>query len=195
MSEKQGTKVWCDVETTGTRNSDEILEIAVVITDDDHNILGSMTAPIGDADVSKIDDPYVQDMHEGSGLLEEIRNLEPGTNLRADIEQLVCELILTYCEPQQASLAGNSIKFDHRMLSNNMPKVLDVLHYRTIDVSSLRREFRDRTGGAVEGKKPDCPHRALGDVLACMKEHKDLFEAYDAWVIEKHMAEQGQKGK
>ena len=186
MSEKQGTKVWLDVETTGIDNHDEILEIAVVITDDANEILGSMSAVVADADVSKIDHERPQQMHESSGLLEEISNIEPGTNLRADVEQLVCEFILTYCEPQQACLVGNSIQFDQRMLRNNMPKILDVLHYRLIDVSTLRRIVRDETRGEVEAEKPDCPHRALGDVLACMKEYKNLLKAYNEWVINEH---------
>jgi oligoribonuclease len=134
--------VWIDCEMTGLDlAADALIEVAVLVTDYDLNVLGDgidlVIAPPPGA-LEQMGD-FVRDMHTGSGLLAE---LEHGIPL-ADAEQQVLEFISGYVkEPRKAALAGNSVGTDRTFLVRDMPRVEAHLHYRNVDVSSIKELVR-----------------------------------------------------
>jgi len=163
--------VWIDCEMTGLDVAiDELVEVAVVITD--YNLV-----PV-DAGFSIVIKPdkaawenmgeFVTAMHRESGLLEEIAN---GVAL-ADAEYAVNEYILKFVSTAgTAPLAGNTIGTDRTFLAKYMPRVDSHLHYRSIDVSSIK-ELSRRWFPRVYFNAPakNGGHRALADILESIRE-------------------------
>jgi oligoribonuclease len=163
--------VWIDCEMTGLNVAiDELVEVAVVITDYD-------LVPV-DAGMSIVIKPsaaalsnmgeFVTQMHTSSGLIEEMPH---GVSL-ADAEFAVNEYIVQYVpNPRSAPLAGNTIGTDRTFLAKYMPRVDAHLHYRSIDVSSIK-ELSRRWFPRVYFNAPakDGGHRALADILESIRE-------------------------
>jgi oligoribonuclease len=163
--------VWIDCEMTGLDvEIDELVEVAVVITDFDLNILDPGFTIVIKPDQSALDNmgDFVRDMHTKSGLLEAIAD---GVSL-ADAEFAVHEYILKFVPAeQQAPLAGNTIGTDRTFLAKYMPRVDRHLHYRNVDVSSIK-ELSRRWFPRVYFNAPakDGGHRALADILESIRE-------------------------
>ena len=163
--------VWIDCEMTGLDLTvDELVEVAVVITDYDLKLVDPGFAIVINPDQSALDNmnDFVRNMHESSGLINEIPN---GVSL-ADAEYAVLEYILKFV-PAEASapLAGNTIGTDRAFLNKYMPRVDSHLHYRSIDVSSIK-ELSRRWFPRVyfNAPKKDGGHRALADILESIRE-------------------------
>ena len=151
-------------------NIDELVEVAVVITDFDLNLVDPGFAVVINPDKTALDHmgDFVREMHASSGLLEEIPD---GVSL-ADAEFAVHEYILKFVPAeQQAPLAGNTIGTDRTFLAKYMPRVDRHLHYRSIDVSSIK-ELSRRWFPRVYFNAPakDGGHRALADILESIRE-------------------------
>ncbi len=149
---------------------DELVEVAVVITDYDLVAVDPGFSIVIKPDQSAFDNmgEFVTNMHKESGLLEEIPN---GVTL-ADAEYAVNEYILKYVPtPQSAPLAGNTIGTDRTFLAKYMPRVDVHLHYRNIDVSSIK-ELSRRWFPRVYFNAPakDGGHRALADIRESIRE-------------------------
>ncbi len=149
---------------------DELVEVAVVITDFDLNLVDPGFAVVIKPDKAALDHmgDFVREMHASSGLLEEIPD---GVSL-ADAEFAVHEYILRFVPAeQQAPLAGNTIGTDRTFLAKYMPRVDRHLHYRSIDVSSIK-ELSRRWFPRVYFNAPakDGGHRALADILESIRE-------------------------
>ncbi|MDQ1550056.1 MAG: oligoribonuclease [Microbacteriaceae bacterium] len=163
--------VWIDCEMTGLDvEIDELVEVAVVITDFDLNILDPGFNIVIKPDQSALDNmgEFVREMHTMSGLLEAIPD---GVSL-ADAEFAVHEYILTFVPAeQQAPLAGNTIGTDRTFLAKYMPRVDRHLHCRNVDVSSIK-ELSRRWFPRVYFNAPakDGGHRALADILESIRE-------------------------
>jgi oligoribonuclease len=163
--------VWIDCEMTGLDIAvDELVEVAVVVTDFDlvpvHPGFTIVIAP----DQSALDNmgDFVTEMHTSSGLLDEIPN---GVSL-AEAEYEVLEYILKYVPTEQhAPLAGNTIGTDRAFLAKYMPRVDGHLHYRSVDVSSIK-ELARRWFPRVYFNAPQKHggHRALADILESIRE-------------------------
>ncbi len=138
MASSSDLLVWIDCEMTGLDVSiDELVEVAVVITDYDLNAVDPGFQVVIKPDQAALDNmgEFVTAMHRESGLLDEIPN---GRSL-ADAEFAVNEYILGFVPtPQSAPLAGNTIGTDRAFLAKYMPRVDAHLHYRNIDVSSIK---------------------------------------------------------
>jgi oligoribonuclease len=198
-----GTKVWLDTETTGLEDEDDIIQIGVVITDDDLNILATQEWLVP-GDLRKCNE-FCVEMHFKSGLLHQHALRYPEeipTAVRVSSVQWVAAevyaFIIKHCPLDDKGMGtgvfcNNSVQFDDRMLRNNMPKVLEAMHYRRIDISTLRRTYRDESRGAVDPGKPACPHTALGDALTALQEYKDLNRDYKAWVIQEYLDQEALK--
>ncbi|MGX5680046.1 oligoribonuclease [Schumannella luteola] len=163
--------VWIDCEMTGLDVSiDELVEVAVVITDYDLKPVDPGLSVVIKPDQSAFDNmsDFVLDMHRESGLLEEIPN---GMTL-ADAEFAVNEYILRFVPaPKSAPLAGNTIGTDRTFLAKYMPRVDSHLHYRSIDVSSIKelsRHWFPRVYFNAPAKEGG--HRALADILESIRE-------------------------
>ena len=163
--------VWVDCEMTGLQvEVDQICEIAVVVTDSElvpqHDGLQLVIKP-SDAAMANMGE-FVTQMHEGSGLLAEIPN---GISIR-DAELQVLEYIKQWVDTEKsAPLAGNSIGTDRMFLNREMPELDQYLHYRNIDVSSIKeltRRWYPRTYFQLPKKTGN--HRALADILESIKE-------------------------
>ncbi|MCV7299388.1 oligoribonuclease [Mycobacterium barrassiae] len=166
--------VWIDCEMTGLDLSkDRLIEIAVLVTDADLNILGDGIDVVIHADdealSSMID--VVKDMHNRSGLTEEVR---ASTVDLAAAEELVLDYIRTHVkQAKTAPLAGNSIATDRGFIARDMPKLDEFLHYRMIDVSSIKELCR-RWYPRIYFGQPEkgLAHRALADIHESIRELK-----------------------
>ena len=149
---------------------DALIEVAVVITDADLNIVDPgidvlITPP---AEALEGMNDFVRQMHTSSGLLDE---LPSGTTMK-DAQQQVLDYIRRFVPtPKKALLAGNSVGTDKMFLEANMPLVIDHLHYRLVDVSSIKELAKRWYRKAFE----EAPvkhggHRALADILESIQE-------------------------
>ncbi len=181
--------VWMDLEMTGLdHRTDVIVEIATLITDDDLTIVaeGPDLVVHQPDEVLAAMDPFVVDMHTRSGLLESIRS-SALTLEDAGAETL--EFIKLHVpEPATVPLCGNSIGTDRRFLAAYLPQIEEHLHYRSIDVSSVK-ELVKRWYPEVDARRPrgHGAHRALDDVRESVREmayYRDLvFRAVDEVVL------------
>ena len=163
---------WMDLEMTGLEPSrDVIVEIATLITDDELNIVaeGPDLVVHQPDDVLAIMDPFVVEMHKRSGLLPAIKastvTLEDaGAQTLAFIKQYVPE-------PRSVPLCGNSIGTDRRFLAAYLPDIENYLHYRSVDVSSVKELVR-RWYPQVRSERPRKAgqHRALDDIRESVNE-------------------------
>jgi oligoribonuclease len=163
--------VWIDCEMTGLDlENDALIEVAVLVTDYELNVLGEgidlVIAP-PDGALEQMGD-FVRDMHTASGLLDELAGGIP----LADAEQQVLDFISSYVkEPRKAALAGNSVGTDRTFLVRDMPRVESHLHYRNVDVSSIKelvRRWYPRVYYATPAKNGN--HRALADITESIAE-------------------------
>ncbi len=171
MSSTSDRLVWIDCEMTGLDvEVDELVEVAVVVTDFELNILHPGFSVVIKPSKAALDGmgEFVRNMHVESGLMQEIPD---GMSL-ADAEYAVNEYILTYVPTAgQAPLAGNTIGMDRAFLSRFMPKVDGHLHYRNVDVSSVK-ELSRRWFPRIYFNAPEKNggHRALPDILESIRE-------------------------
>jgi oligoribonuclease len=163
--------VWVDCEMTGLEVTiDEICEIGVVVTDGELNVLdpGLQLVIKPSAKALKNMGDFVRQMHIDSGLIEEIPK---GISI-AKAEKQVLEYIKQWIpEERTAPLAGNSIGTDRMFLNRQMPNLDKFLHYRNIDVSSLKelsRRWFPRVYFQLPKKTGN--HRALADILESIQE-------------------------
>ncbi|GGM72686.1 oligoribonuclease [Longimycelium tulufanense] len=164
--------VWIDCEMTGLDLSrDALIEIAALVTDADLNVLGEgvdVVVHADDAVLAAMPD-VVRDMHERSGLTQEVRR---STVTLAEAERLVLEYIRRYVpEPRTAPLAGNSIATDRGFIARDMPALDAHLHYRMVDVSSIKELCR-RWFPRIYFAQPEkgLAHRALADIRESIRE-------------------------
>ena len=163
--------VWIDCEMTGLNpDLDCLVEIAVVITDSELNVVDEgidlVIKPRAES-LEQMND-FVRDMHTTSGLINEFAD---GLDL-ADAEKQVLEYIQRFIpDAKDAPLAGNTIGTDRMFIAKYMPLVDAHLHYRNIDVSSIKelsRRWYPRVYFQLPKKTGD--HRALADILESIKE-------------------------
>jgi oligoribonuclease len=158
--------VWIDCEMTGLDLAkDALIEIAALVTDADLNVLGDGLDLVihADDDVLATMPDVVRDMHARSGLTEEVRR---STTTLAEAERRVLDYIREHVpEPGGAPLAGNSIATDRGFIARDMPALDAHLHYRMVDVSSIKELVR-RWYPRVYYAKPEkgLAHRALADI-------------------------------
>ncbi len=171
MTNASDRLVWIDCEMTGLDlEVDELVEIAVVITDYDLKAVDegfSIVIKPDDSAMEAMND-FVRNMHTTSGLIEEI----PHGVTVADAEYQVLEYVLKHVPTEQkAPLAGNTIGTDRAFLAKFMPRLDAHLHYRNVDVSSIK-ELSRRWFPRVyfNAPKKDGGHRALADILESIRE-------------------------
>ncbi len=163
--------VWADCEMTGLDiEKDEICEIAVIVTDDQLKLVDEGIQVVikpSAAAMANMGD-FVRQMHTDSGLLSE---LESGVSIESAQEQVLAYLGKFITEPKTAPLAGNSIGTDRMFIIRQMPKLDAFLHYRNIDVSSLKelvRRWYPRVYFQLPKKVGS--HRALADIRESIQE-------------------------
>ncbi|MGA3561475.1 oligoribonuclease [Melissospora conviva] len=164
--------VWIDCEMTGLDlGKDALIEVAALVTDSDLNILGDGVDVVIHADEAALDGmpEIVRTMHAKSGLTEEVRR---SAVTLAEAEDMVLEYVRTYVkDPRTAPLCGNSIATDRGFITRDMPRLDAHLHYRMVDVSSIKelcRRWYPRVyfGQPTKGLE----HRALADIRESIRE-------------------------
>jgi oligoribonuclease len=163
--------VWIDCEMTGLDYvSDALIEIACVVTDFELNPLGEgvdlIVKPPAEA-VAQMD-PFVHSMHEKSGLLTQF---DSGITLPEAQEQVLAYVREHCTDGSRPPLAGNTVATDRAFISRDMPELDAFLHYRIVDVSSIKelaRRWYPRAYFAAPAKRGN--HRALADILESIEE-------------------------
>ena len=170
IAAKYDRLVWIDLEMTGLDPERHVIvEVAAVITDGNLNILGKgidLVVHATEEELSQMDS-FVTEMHANSGLDMEIR--QSTTTIR-EAEDAVLALINEHCE-HPAPLAGNSIATDRTFIRAYMPRLDEALHYRMIDVSTIKelaRRWYPRVYYNAPAKHGG--HRALADILESVRE-------------------------
>ena len=178
MTERNDRLVWIDCEMTGLDLvNDALIEVAALVTDTELNVLGDgvdvVIRPPQDALDQMLD--VVRTMHTTSGLLDE---LAAGTTM-AEAEELVLAYIREYVPtPRKAPLAGNTVFVDRGFLARDMPTLEAHMHYRIVDVSSIKELVR-RWYPRVYFNSPvkSGGHRALSDIRESIEELKFYRQA------------------
>ena len=190
--------VWMDLEMTGLdHTSDVIVEIATIVTDDELEVVaeGPDIVVHYDDDVLARMDPFVVEMHTRSGLLDAIRS---STTTLDDAGARTLAFIREHApDARTVPLCGNSIGTDRRFLAAYLPEIEDHLHYRSIDVSSIKELVR-RWYPRVRQARPQKvgAHRALDDIRDSIDElryyRRNVFVPEDLVVA--HSSEGGTGG-
>ena len=164
--------VWIDCEMTGLDlGRDALIEVAALVTDPDLNVLGDGVDVVIHAEDALLDGMFdvVRVMHDKSGLTEQVRASAIGVE---EAEDRILSYITTHVpEPRSAPLCGNSIATDRGFLARDMPRLDAHLHYRMIDVSSIKELCRRWYPRTYYGQPPKgLAHRALADIKESIRE-------------------------
>ncbi|MCX4474069.1 oligoribonuclease [Micromonospora sp. NBC_01655] len=164
--------VWIDCEMTGLDlGRDALIEVAALVTDPDLNVLGDGVDVVIHADEAALAGmpEIVRTMHGKSGLTEEVRR---SAVTLAEAEDLVLDYVTSHVrDPRTAPLCGNSIATDRGFITRDMPRLDAHLHYRMIDVSSIKELCRRWYPRVYFGQpQKGLAHRALADIRESIRE-------------------------
>ena len=163
---------WMDLEMTGLDPARHVIvEIATLLTDDDLNLIAEGPDIVVHADFEQLAqmDDFVRSMHEHSGLLTAIQASE--ISLADAGRETLAFLSAHIAEPRTVPLCGNSIGTDRRFLATYLPEVEGFLHYRSIDVSSVKELCRRWYPEVLANAPPKTgAHRALDDIRESIAE-------------------------
>src|SRR3954453_14127850 len=152
---------------------DKLIEVAALVTDPELNVLGEGVDLVIHADDAALDamPPVVRDMHAKSGLTDEVRR---STVTMSEAEDIVLAYVKEFVpNPRTAPLCGNSIATDRSFIARDMPALDSFLHYRMIDVSSIKDLCRRWFPRIYFGQPPKgLAHRALADIHESIRELK-----------------------
>ena len=165
MANEQPNLIWIDCEMTGLDlEKDVLVEIAVLVTDSELNVIGEGIDLVIAATPEQLAgmNEFVTQMHTNSGLITEIPS---GISVSAAEDAIIKYLESASTVAGKSPLAGNSVSVDRSFIARDMPRLNDYLHYRTIDVSSVK-ELARRWNAKVYFNSPAKTgnHRALGDI-------------------------------
>ena len=164
--------VWVDCEMTGLDlETDVLIEVAALVTDSELNVLGTGVDVVIHAEEAALGSmvEIVREMHDKSGLTDAVR---ASTVSVADAEDMILTYVRSFVtEPRTAPLCGNSIATDRGFLARYMPQFDEYLHYRMIDVSSIKELCRRWYPRVYFGQPAKgLAHRALADIQESIRE-------------------------
>lgn len=170
--------VWIDCEMTGLDLAkDALIEVAVLVTDGQLNVLDEgldLLIKTSEEQLAVMGD-FVRDMHTNSGLLDELQSAE---YTMAQAETIILEYVKQHVTQScNAPLAGNSVGTDRSFIARDMPKLNNYLHYRNVDVSSIKELCRRWYPQVIENAPLKLGgHRALADIQESIEELRYLRE-------------------
>ena len=170
--------VWIDCEMTGLDlKTDALIEVAALVTDSELNVLGEGIEVVIRPPAEALDQmgEFVRTMHDNSGLLP---LLQDGLDMAEAEERVLAYIRQHVPEPRRAPRAGNTIGTDRAFLARDMPTLEGHVHYRNVDVSSIKelaRRWYPRTYYNTPAKNGN--HRALADICESIEELRYYREA------------------
>ncbi|CAB4560717.1 MAG: oligoribonuclease [Actinobacteria bacterium] len=165
MANEQANLIWIDCEMTGlSLEKDVLVEIAVLVTDSELNVIGEGVDVVIKASPEQLAgmNDFVTTMHTTSGLITEIPK---GISVKEAEDRVLAYLESASTQPGKSPLAGNSVGVDRSFIARDMPRLNEYLHYRTVDVSSIKeltRRWFPKAYFNAPAKTGN--HRALGDI-------------------------------
>lgn len=167
--------LWCDLETTGLEpETDQILEIALILTDTDLVEVGRWQSVVRPERPLTMD-PYVAAMHAENGLLVDVNDFKGSLYI---VEQNALRFLEGPRMKSQDALllAGSTIEFDRSFIRAQMPALYKVLHYRSFDVSTLKAAARMWIGELPE--EGESKHRAMPDAEGSLELARTFQDAF-----------------
>jgi oligoribonuclease len=164
--------IWIDMEMTGLQpDSDRIIEIAVLVTDPQLEVLaeGPVLVVHQPDEVLEAMDTWNRSTHKKTGLIERVR---ASTLSEADAERVALDFLERHVPANNSPMCGNSICQDRRFLARWMPRLEAHFHYRNLDVSTLKELVRRWKPEAAKGFSKEGKHEALADILESIEELK-----------------------
>jgi oligoribonuclease len=162
--------VWVDMEMTGLNpDTDRIIEVAVVVTDANLNILaeGPVFAIHQSDETLNGMDAWNKGTHGRSGLIERVK---ASTVTEADAEKALIDFLKNFVPTGKSPMCGNTICQDRRFMARGMPKLETFFHYRNLDVSTLKELCKRWKPEIATGFKKHQKHTALADILESVDE-------------------------
>ncbi len=162
--------IWVDMEMTGLDpENDAIIEIAVVVTDPELNVLaeGPVLAIHQSDEVLDKMDAWNKGTHGRSGLIDRVK---ASTVTEKDAEDIVMNFLRQYVPKGKSPMCGNTICQDRRFMAKGMPRLETYFHYRNLDVSTLKELCRRWKPELVSNFKKQQKHTALADILESIEE-------------------------
>lgn len=170
MAESRSNLIWMDLEMTGLNPEvNVIIEIATVVTDADLEVLAEGPSLVIHQPEHFLEamDPWNTEQHGRTGLTRAVRDSDVTVE---EAERRTLDFVRAFTAPREAPLCGNSIGQDRRFLVRYMPFLHDHLHYRNVDVSTLKELARRWCPDRLEGLCKSGGHRALDDVRESIEE-------------------------
>jgi oligoribonuclease len=170
--------VWVDMEMTGLDpDTDRIIEVAVVVTDMQLNILaeGPVFAIHQPDEVMDKMDAWNKGTHGRSGLIDRVK---ASTVTEADAEKALVDFLKNFVPSGKSPMCGNTICQDRRFMVRGMPKLEAFFHYRNLDVSTLKELCRRWRPELLSGFKKHQKHTALADIIESVEELKYYREHF-----------------
>ena len=170
MEKDHANLVWIDLEMTGLGDEHVILEIATLVTDGDLNILaeGPEIAIYRSSDELKSMEEWSAEHHKSSGLLKRVNQ---SSILMGQAESLTIEFLAKWVRKGQSPLCGNSVHTDRRFIRKEMPELENFLHYRIIDVSTIKGLAKYWYPSELPPEKKSA-HLAMSDIKESVEELK-----------------------
>lgn len=162
--------VWVDMEMTGlSPDTDRIIEVAVVVTDPDLNVIaeGPVFAIHQADEVLDAMDSWNKGTHGRSGLIDRVKS---STVSEAQAEEELIAFMKKYVPSGKSPMCGNSICQDRRFMARSMPKLEAFFHYRNLDVSTIKELCRRWKPELISGFKKQQKHTALADIVESIEE-------------------------
>jgi oligoribonuclease len=170
MPQDPNRLIWIDLEMTGLRpDTDRILEVALVVTDHDLEIVAQAPVYVLHQDDAALDamDSWNKSTHGRSGLIDKVRQ---STATEAEVEAAALAFVREHVPAKVSPMCGNTICQDRRFLARFMPMLEDWFHYRNLDVSTLKELVRRWKPDLMKGIPKEGKHEALADILESIDE-------------------------
>jgi oligoribonuclease len=164
--------VWLDMEMSGLDpDNDKVLEIALIVTDKDLNVVAEGPVLVVHQPDSVLDgmDSWNKGTHGKSGLIDKVK---ASPLSEADVEQQVLAFMEQHVPKRTSPMCGNSICQDRRFLARHMPRLEAYFHYRNLDVSTLKELAARWRPDLKDGFKKANSHTALADIIESIEELK-----------------------
>jgi len=170
MAQDKTPLVWVDMEMSGlVPDRDRILEVALVVTDAELNTIAEAPVYVIHQADEVLDgmDSWNKSTHGKSGLVDKVR---ASAFTEAEVERRIVEFLKAIVPERVAPLAGNTVHQDRRFMARYMPAFDNYLHYRIVDVSTLKELARRWNPGVLAGVAKEGRHEALADVYESIEE-------------------------